>query len=355
MRVFVRLGIIIVLLSTTACWNPFKNPFASSSGSSSPSTEPGRVIEATAKYSLAIGGVAPGRDEVVIYDASGDISDFGSRTLACAADSQIVFLRNRPGFDTPAAGSGVQVVAVEPGVTAVRCTLDGDAVGGVYEITVPPQNLIQILVAEAGAQLSAEAKIDSSSGSDAVALDSVSKTGDAIGSVIRNRIDKINIAKNPSLFSADPKAYDADAPVSYYDAVIEAAGQFSPVDPKDSSHAIFDKAQDRNFLDGDYVVAYDQAVIIAAGIFNGDISDSTGGSFAFRSPTAEEWTSVESAWTMLLSQVPADAGFSDATFPDLAPIQILIQPDVWKYPDGRPSFIFARSRTAADYAVVNKP
>jgi hypothetical protein len=56
-------------------------------------------------------------------------------------------------------------------------------------------------------------------------------------------------------------------------------------DPDDPTHETYSNAQDRNFLDPATQLAYDQAVLTAAGIYNGDIKEFTGGAFAFLSPT----------------------------------------------------------------------
>jgi hypothetical protein len=114
-------------------------------------------------------------------------------------------------------------------------------------------------------------------------------------------------------------------------------------------------AEQRKLMSGDELIAYDQAVLTAAGIFNGDTEDTTTGAFAFRSPTPEEWNSIAQAWTIHSYDLPSGAGWSDASFPAFAPIQILIHPDVWTYDDGRPSFVFARMRTSTDAAVSNAP
>lgn len=350
----------LILASLSGCSKIFRNPFDFGGGGDDdgpPSAIPDRVIEPTSKYSLAIGGVAPGRDELVIYDADGSVRSFDGRTLECAPDEEIVILRPRTGFDTAAAGSGVQMIATDPGVTAIRCTVDGESMAEVYEVTVPPQNLVQILVAEAGLQIKEEAVIDEDLGEDTVALGSASPTANALGSVIRNRIGLINLDEDPLLFMADASTYNSSPPASYYDAVILAPAQFSPTDSADSSYRIFDRSQDRNFLTGDWIVAYDQAVLTAAGIFNGDIADTTGGAFAFRSPSPEEWTVIFNAWASLKYFIPDGAGYSELSFPAIGMVQILIHPDVWKYDDegDRPSFVFARSRTADDVAVSNVP
>lgn len=356
-----RTRFIILITALTilcSCKNPFSNPFDFGGGDDNdrPDVTPNRVITPAKKLAIAIGGVMPGRDELVIFDSStGNPRDFGSSRLDCLADSSIIRIGLRSGFSSQAEGSGVAITAIDPGVAAVRCTLDGVDMGDVYEVTVPPQSLIQILVAEAGAQIADEAKIDTSSGTDVVALDSVSPTANAIGSVVRNRIEMINNRNDPALFAVDEKAYDAEAPASYYEAVIEAPDQFSPASKTDPNYEIYSDAQDRNFLDDASLIAYDQAVITAAGIFNGDIEDSAGGSFAFRSPTQDEWNSISQAFSASADEIPANSGFTDATFPDLAPIQLLIVPDVWKYTDGRPSFIFARQRPEGEHAISNAP
>lgn len=346
--------LVILSIFLAGCYNLFEG-LTGSSSDDRPSAEPARVIEPAEKYSLAIGGVAPGRDELVIYDGSGDIRDFSGQTLACTADDDIVIVRPRPGFETAAEGSGVGLIATAPGVTAIRCAVDGIAMEDAYEVTIPPQMLIQILIAEAGQQIDDEAQLGWDAWGGSVLLNSSSPTGNAIGQVIRNRIELINSRDNPALFNADESDYDYNPPASYYDAVIMADGQFSPVDPDDPTYDIFDSTQDRNFLDDEWLVAYDQAVLTAAGVFNGDTDDTTAGAFAFRSPTDDEWDAIAQAWTLHHSDIPDGAGFSDETFPSLAPIQILIHPDVWTYGDGRPAFVFARRRTEDVPAVVNTP
>lgn len=344
---------IVICIFVSGCSKIFQNPFAGDDDDDGrPSALPSRVIEPTAKFSVAIGGVAPGRDELVIYDNLENVRDFSGRTLECAPDDPIVILRPRPDFDSLAAGSGAQLVATDAGVTAIRCTVDGEEMENSWEVTVPPQYLIQILLAEAGAQIADEAELGDDNN---VTLGSQSKTANALGAAIRNRINFINMYDNPELFAADARRYDIEPPASYYDEVIMAPGQFSPTSPQDMTHDIFENAQDRNFLDEEWLTAYDQAVLTAAGIFNGDIADSTGGSFAFRSPDEEEWRLIATAWTLRYLAIPENSGFTDASFPTLAPIQILIHPDVWTYTDGRPAFVFARQRQPENSVIVNTP
>ncbi len=346
---------LLVLITCSGCWKNFFDPMGifSQSGDERPSVIPDRVVNPTDKYLLALGGVAPGWDELVIFDNNENPQDFTGKTLECAADDEIVRLEVRPGYSDEASGSGVRIIPTEPGITAIRCSVDGEELDKVYEVTIPPQHLIQILIAEALGQLTDEAELDDDG--DTVKLQSISPTGNALGSVIRNRILFINSHDKPDLFLADKDDYDLNPPASYYDAVIMAEGQFSPADPQDPNYDLFDDAQDRNFLNDDELVAYDQAVLTAGGIFNGDIDDTTTGAFAFMSPTPDEWSKIAQAWSMYYWSIPVGAGFSDADFPAFAPIQILIHPDVWKYDDGRPSFVFARMRTEEDFAVVNVP
>ncbi len=349
-------ALLIALTTCTGCWKDLLDPLGLfHGGDDRPSVLPDRVTDPTDKYSLAMGGVAPGRDELVIFGAGGEPRDFTGQALSCEADEEIVLLEARPGFASVADGSGVLMVPQAPGVTAVSCSVDGGEPDYIYEVTIPPQSLIQILVAEALTQLYDEARLDDEEEAEVVLLTSSSPTGDALGSVIRNRIAFINQQDKPSLFMADGDDYDADPQASYYDAVIMAEGQFSPTNADDPNYDLFWDAEYRDYLSQEEKVAYDQAVLTAAGIFNGDIADSTTGAFAFRSPTESEWTIISQAWSMGYVQIPDGAGWSDESFPAFDPIQILIHPDVWRYSDGRPSFVFARMRTDEDFAVVNQP
>lgn len=356
------LPLIIALALCQGCWKQLLDPTGlifGGGGDDRPSVLPDRVSDPTDKLALALGGVMPGRDELILYDGNGNPRDFTDHTLVCNADEvddeEIVRLSARPGFETQAAGSGVLVTALASGVTAIRCSIDGNDPTDIYEVTVPPQELIQILVAEALQQLTDEAQLDPDQEGDVVLLTSVSPTGNALGSVIRNRISQINQHDDPSLFAADEDLYVADPQATYYEAVIMAEGQFSPTDRADPNYDLFMDAADRNFLAEDELIAYDQAVLTAAGIFNGDTADTTTGAFAFRSPTDEEWDAIAQAWTIHSYELPSGSGWTNASFPAFAPIQILIHPDVWTYDDGRPAFVFARMRTESDPAVTNVP
>lgn len=354
---------IIALVSTQGCNNPLSldqlwggGDDDDSSNEERPSVQPSRVIEPTQKFSVATGGVAPGRDELVLYDEYGNIRHFVGDPLSCtASDEGIVKLEPRPDYETVSEGSGVRIVAQKPGVTAITCVIGDIALDEIYEVTIPPQPLIQILIAEAGLQLADEADLDENYDDPVVKQTSASPTANAIASVIRNRIELINSDDDPSLFEADEAEYDGDPPVSYYDAVISADDQFSPSALTDPTHGIFVDAERRDNMYGDWTIAYDQAVIAAAGVFNGDIDDTTGVSFAFRSPTEDEWGLLSAEWNGANNTIPEGSGFTDESFPKLSPIQILIHPDVWTYDDGRPAFVFARTRGGSDTAITNTP
>lgn len=309
-----------------------------------------RVIEYTTKFSLAVGGVAPGRDELVFFDDNNQVRDLSEHQIECIADKDIVHFGPRPGNDTISAGSGVLIVPTEAGIATASCFIDGTPVTDKYKVIVSPQNLIQILISEAGTQLKDEATTDD----DVVKLGSESVTGNAIAAVIRNRINLIKSNGEPELFSVDAAEFDANPSVSYYDAVITAPGQFSPTNPLDSGYEIFNLAEDRKFLEDDWHVAYDQAVLTAAGVYDEDTADPTGGAFAFLSPTAEQWLSISAALASGTPDMPVDSGVLDDNFPAFSPVQILIVGGIWAYEDGRPAFVFIRHRNADEAAVTNQ-
>lgn len=359
------LSLFILLLSLSqGCTNPFSlqelfglgGDDDSDTNDVRPSAQPSRVIEPTQKFAVAIGGVASGRDELVLHDEYGNIRHFVGDPLSCTpSDEEVLRLEPRPDFETASAGSGVRIVALKPGVVSITCVVGDIELDDIYEVTVPPQSLVQILVAEAGEQLADEAELDDDYQDPVVMLTSESPTASALASVIRNRIELINSDDDPGLFDVEEDEYDGDPPASYYDAVISADDQFSPSALTDPSHGIYADAADRDKMYGDWTIAYDQAVIAAAGVFNGDIADTTGVSFAFRSPTGEEWDLLTAEWSGSNDSIPEDSGFTDGSFPNLSPIQILIHPDVWTYDDGRPAFVFARTRGGGDSAITNTP
>ena len=80
--------------------------------------------------------------------------------------------------------------------------------------------------------------------------------------------------------------------------------------------------------------------------------DTTTGAFAFKSPTDDEWSKIGNAYTTHSEEIPSGAGYADSDFPTLTPIQILLLSNIWKYSDGKSSFIFARKRTSTDPAIT---
>ncbi len=354
--------LVIISALTAGCYNPFSNIWDMFGGGGSeseaderPSFLPTRVENPTEKLLLAVGGVPAGRDEIIIYDSNDQPRDLAGSTLVCLSDSDIVKVLPRPGFDTEAAGSGVRIVPVSAGVAAITCTLNSEDLGNTYEVTVPPQSLVQILFAEARGIMPGEATLEEDGEEGEVAGDSRSPTAEALGSVIRNRIWFTNSKDKLELFGADPDNYDADPPESYYDSIIMAEGQFAPTDPADSNHEAFLDAEQRIFLEGDDIIAYDQAVLTAGGIFNGDIEDNTTGAFAFFTPTAEQWAQLALAWSLYYQILPDGAGVADISYPGFSPVQVLIHPDVPNGDGGIPAFVFIRMRTDTDYAVVKQP
>lgn len=327
----------------SSCYSPWSLLF--------PDDDDDREIEYTTKFSLAIGGVMPGRDELVIFDDFGYARDLSGTVFSCTPDKDIVQIQPRPGNDTFADGSGVLLVPTREGVATVSCFVDGVATRDTYKVIVSPQNLIQILVAEAGGQLFDEG--DKQDGR--VKLTSESPTGDAVAAVIRNRTKLIEEEDNPSLFNANYDLFYEDPDASYYDAVIMAPGQFSPTSDLDINYLIFTAAEDRNFLDEDRHDAYDQAVLTAAGIFSEETKDPTNGAFAFRSPSAEEWVLIDDALKTEAAALPDGCGVRDSDYPALAPVQILILNSTWKYEDGRPAFIFVRKMPGVEPAVISLP
>ena len=311
----------------------------------------GRIIEKTNKFSLAVGGVAPGRDELVLFDETGNIRDLSEHQLDCASDKGIITLSARPGTGSLAEGSGALIVPNEAGIASVTCSIDGVPLSDTYEVIVSPQDLIRILVAEAGTQLADEASLKD----DILELTSASPTGNAIGAVIRNRIDLIEANGETDLFSVDAALFEANPTASYYEAVITAPFQFSPTYPLDSNFKIFSEALDRNFLEEDWLIAYDQAVLTAAGIYSDETKDPTEGSFAFFSPTVEQWLVINEALNSGTTVLPDGCGVSDETFPALAPVQIVMVGGIWTYEDGMPAFVFVRHRIASEAAVINLP
>jgi len=200
----------------------------SSSGSSLPE---GSVVQkekdVSGKMALALGGVAEGW-ELLDLDESPRTLDFTTR------DTDLLTLSVPEGFQDYTESGSVTVTALGIGIGFITPNVnlrERDPV----QVTIPPQKLIQILLGEARGQMTREATLDNE---EKVKQSSVSVTGDAIGAVVRNRIELINNEESPGLFEADPDQYESNPPLSYYEAVIEAGDgdpyQFSPLDPSTS-------------------------------------------------------------------------------------------------------------------------
>lgn len=302
-----------------------------------------REKDVSGKLAVSLGGSGPGLDEIVIDGTF----------------STITFENNDPDlFSLEVDGRTARVIPLQSGIGYVTPVLNGHETDPV-EVTIPPQRLIQILLGEARGQLDREATTEAVEDGDQVTPGSVSVTGDAVAAVIRNRIDLINEGGSPSLFLADAGDYGSEPPISYYDAVIEASNgsvyQFSPVKPGDPSHAVYLAAEAREDMDSGLRIAYDQAALTAASLFNGDTEDPTGGAFAFYSPTEEQNDRIQEALEAGASSLPAGCGTSDANFPAFAPVQILVLKDVAPSIGGVPSFVFVRSRSNQEAAVVDEP
>ncbi|HSA58934.1 MAG TPA: hypothetical protein VLJ37_04545 [bacterium] len=298
--------------------------------------------DVSGKLSVALGGSAPGLETIVIDEPF----------------TALEFENNDPDlFDLRVDGNSARILPRASGIGYVTPVVNGRARDPI-EITIPPQRLIQILIGEARGELVREATTEPVAGGEVVTPGSVSVTGDAVAATIRNRINTINDGGRPSLFLADATDYESDPPLSYYDAVIEATNgsvyQFSPVQPGDPSHSVYLDAEAREDVDEELLIAYDQAALTAAAVFNGETEDPTGGAFAFYSPTPTQAALIQDALATGVKDLPAGCGTSDANFPALAPVQVLLLKDVAPSTAGQdiPSFVFVRSRADFEPAVV---
>lgn len=331
---------------------PFTDLFSSGGDDSSstvgPSVTNSPVVEPTARFALAMGGVAPGRDQL-------ELSGILGSNLQFKATEGIVGFLPLAGKPTFIEGPGAQIIPQQEGTTTFNYTVDDVQSVVVYSVTIPPQSLIQILIGEARGQIAKDVTLSSG----AVALTSHSTTAEALASVVRNRMKRIDAESNPGLFDVDPVKYNVGGDPAKYNAIIEATQngvyQFSPVDPSDPSHSVFTNSSARSFLDSTMFAAYDQSVLSAAGIFDGSLDDPTGGAFGFRTPTVDEALCLDLAAMTPSPVLPTSCDDPDARFPALAPIQILIHPQVPRLSDNRPAFIFYRSRVITEPAVTTHP
>jgi hypothetical protein len=292
-----------------------------------------RETNVSGKLAVALGGSREGTDEIV-FD-----QEFSSLDLV-NNDDDLFTLELKP--------RGARVIPLRTGIGYVTPTLDG-LIQDPIEVTIPPQSLIRIFLGEARGELDREATRDSGGH---VKASSVSVTGDALGAVIRNRIDMIVLENRPSLFVVDSEDFSSDTPLSQYDAVVAANDgdiyQFSPVNPEDPSFSVFEAATVREDLNAGELAAYDQAVSTAAGIFTGDTEDPTNGAFAFYSPTPAQFHLLDQALEDGDTALPPGCGASDGNFPALAPVQVLVLEEI-------PGFVFVRSRKFFDSAVTDEP
>ncbi|MBI4373242.1 MAG: cell wall hydrolase [Deltaproteobacteria bacterium] len=303
--------------------------------------------DVSGKLALALGGNAEGHDLVTVDGGAPKVLEFKTE------NGDLFKLEVPSGFGSFAEARSARLVPQKAGIGYLTPIVDSREREPV-QITIPPQKLIQILFGEAGGQLAREA----SRGEFDVKSSSVSVTGDALGAVIRNRIRMINDEESPALFKVDAAQYSSNPPSSYYEAVIEAEGQFNPVNPGDENNDRYLDAVLRSSLrNDDDLIAYDQSVLTAADIFNEETEDPTEGAFAFYSPTDEEYLVLKAALETADVTLPDGAGTSDAKFPNLAPVQVLILKEIATATSrtNRPSFVFVRERDSAEPAVTDVP
>ncbi len=354
---------VTILIMSTGCgqmldYIDFWNHLGDSDNNGTETGRPAedkRAIEPASTYAVAIGGVAYGRDEIVIFENE-EKRDFGSSTLDFKANNDNIELTYRNDASDFASQSGALIIPKKVGGTYVSYTIDGKTQPEVFKVIVPPQKLIQILIGEARGEMAAEAQIENGF----VADNSVSPTANAIASVIRNRVDLTAASSDFDLFWVDETKWNENPPESYWDAVIEAEldgyYQFSPVDPTNSSFATYLVTDNRfDLLNIDELIAYDQAVVTAAGIFSNEFIDPTNGAFAFKTPTTAEALCLKTALNNAFTYLPEGCGVSDENFPAFAPVQVLIHPAVGVLENGDPSFIFIRNRSEEEAAVTNVP
>ena len=320
--------------------------------SDSPESESGIERDVSGKLALALGGVAPGTDAIQTDE------DLTGKTLGFETeDDDLITFAFIESFNSYQEGRGARVIPKAFGI-GYAIPVVNNSYRQAAEIIIPPQKFIQILLGEARGQLTREAVLDHDG---MVKPGSVSPTGNALGAVIRNRIKIIRDQNAPHLFVADSDLFYADYPITSYEAVIEAGSgghyQFSPLYPDDPTHDEYLDAAHRVNVADDNLIAYDQAVLTAAYIFNDDTQDPTQGAFAFYSPTTLQYDTLQEALISGDTEFPSGAGTSNQQYPALAPIQVLILPDVStrSSESSVPSFVFVRERNENDPAVTNKP
>ncbi len=345
---------VLLLLTTASCANmidPFglRNLFDDDDSEESATEGETAAAVAPAKtYAVALGGVAEGRDELVIYDETGAVTDLGGKTVVFSTDNDNIQLEFHDG--------GAKIVPLKVGTTIVSYTVDDVVSDDKYKIVVPPQSLVQILMGEARGQIVSEAQVEAG----LVSLDSVSPTANAVAAVVRNRVLLLESGYPASLFVVNAADWNTNPPESHWDATVIAESygtyQFTPVDPLALSNEIFlDSVKRENLYSEEDLVAYDQAVLAAAQIFDNETADPTGGAFAFRTPTEWQADCLTTTMTLKLIILPSECGPGDEDYPAFAPVQVLIHPSVAYLTETRPSFVFIRNRSLTDPAVTNAP
>jgi len=355
---FILFSSLFFSLSLAGCGDllPFDsltNDDSNPEDADSPDSSEGVEREVSGKLALALGGVAPGTDVIQTEeDLTGRTLDFQTE------DEDLIDFAFVDGYNNYRDARGARVVPLDIGISYAIPVVDSSYRESI-EVITPPQKLIQILVGEARGQLAREAVLNEE---DFVKLTSVSPTGDALGAVIRNRIQLINEKNAPHLFVVNSEKFYKNPPGSSYEAVIEAGSggnyQFSPLYPDDAAHLTYlDTARRDNIAADDVFTAYDQAVLTAAYIFSDDSQDTTEGAFAFYSPTTSQYDQLQEALISETTVFPTGAGTSDTQYPAMSPIQVLVLPGIAtrSSESSVPSFVFVRKRNNNEPAVTNRP
>jgi len=297
------------------------------------------------KVKLALGGTLAGWDEILIdgLDPQDQVElefspeGVASGSLVDATSDSVTF----------------RLTPEQAGIAQLKYRINGSLQDKTIKVVVPPQEMIQVLMGEARSIIPQEISKDAEGRVD---RSSRSPTAQALLSVVRNRVKLIEENDQPSLFVVDAEDFsDADLAGRYSLVILAHRNgiyQFSPVDPEDPSFDAFNAAAQREGLSASRLYVYDQALLSAADIFDESLADNTSGSFGFYSPTQGEYDALLSG--LGSTELPEGAGRSDSTFPALAPIQILILPDIspQSFDADLPSFVFVKSRQANEDAVL---
>lgn len=301
-------------------------------------------------FPLALGGVNPDWNKVELdKDTNFDDLEFS------ADQSELVAFAIPTGFSSFEEADAVQLNPLAVGATEADIRYD-DEIQQTLIVSIPPPKLIQMLVAEARASLVSEALIEDGE----VSPTSFSLTGSALSWVVRNRVQLIANRDDAALFNADSTLFLEDPPASSWAAVVEAKNgnsyEFSPVNPADTNHELYLDSDSRSNMDSEnLILAYDQAVTSAAQIFGSQMGDPTNGSFAFYSPSDDEYTALLTGLFSEDTVLPAGVGISDANFPALSPIQVVILLEVASRSSDTdtPAFVFVRERISTEPAVTS--